>query len=75
MSILLIHVAANLISRLGLLPLDRLQLLLVVGAHVTASTELPAGVLHLGADTDKRQNTSRYLPNRNSLPDCRHFTV
>lgn len=62
MGILLIHVAANLISRFGLLPLNGLQLLLVVGAHVAASTELPASVLHLGADTKKRQNTSRYLP-------------
>lgn len=53
MSILLIHAAANLISRLSLLSLDGLQLLLVVGAHVTASTELPASVLHLGADTEK----------------------
>lgn len=53
MSILLTHVTANLISRLSLLPLDGLQLLLVVGAHVAASTELPASVLHLGADTKK----------------------
>lgn len=75
MSILLIHVAANLISRLSLLPLDGLQLLLVVGAHVTTPTEFPASVLHLGADTEKRQSTSRYLSNRYSLPDCCHFTV
>lgn len=75
MSILLIHVAANLISRLSLLPLDGLQLLLVVGAHVTAPAEFPASVLHLGAVTEKRQSTSRYLSNRYSLPDCCHFTV
>ena len=38
---------AHLVPGLRLLPLDDLQLLLVVGAHVAAPAQLPAGVLHL----------------------------
>lgn len=44
----------NLISCLSFLSLDGLQLLLVVGAHITTSAELPASIFHLMADQEKK---------------------
>ena len=45
---------AHLVPGLRLLTLDDLQLLLVVGAHVTAPAQLPARVLHLAGRTKLR---------------------
>lgn len=44
----------HLIPSLSLLPLDGLKLLLIVGAHVTASAQLPPSIFHLVIELRRR---------------------